>query len=189
MRQGQAKVLSNKEIKIVLQEASEGRHGKRDVCIVQFSFLCGLRVKEIAALRYDDIVDPAGKIRTEFNLQASQSKGYKSRPIYLANKKIIKAIEEYLTVRGTEGSLFFRSQKEGRFSADTLQALFRRLYKKAEIVGASSHSGRRTFATRLLQNGYDIKSVSVLMGHNSIQMTARYVDTNPVILAKAVASL
>lgn len=49
---------------------------------------------------------------------------------------------------------------------------------------ASSHSGRRTFATSLIERGVDIKAVSTLMGHSTVAMTARYVDDNPIRLRK-----
>ena len=50
MREGQAKVLSHDELKRVYAVAAASRNGNRDVCIIDFSFRLGLRVKEIAAL-------------------------------------------------------------------------------------------------------------------------------------------
>lgn len=76
------------------------------------------------------------------------------------------------------------SQKRGSFSPNTIQMLFARMYKQAGISGASSHSGRRSFATRLIEQGADIKAVSTLMGHSSISMTAEYVENNPNRLSK-----
>jgi integrase/recombinase XerD len=63
-----------------------------------------------------------------------------------------------------------------------LQQVFKRLYRQAGIDGASSHSGRRTFATRLIEKGIDIKAVSRLMGHGTVAMTAEYVEDNPARL-------
>ncbi|MBK7616330.1 MAG: tyrosine-type recombinase/integrase [Burkholderiales bacterium] len=48
----------------------------------------------------------------------------------------------------------------------------------------SSHSGRRTFATSLIEGGVDIKAVSTLIGHSTVSMTARYVDDNPIRLRR-----
>ncbi|QGP57237.1 site-specific tyrosine recombinase XerC (plasmid) [Piscirickettsia salmonis] len=73
----------------------------------------------------------------------------------------------------------FRSRNGNRFTPNSLQQVFARLYKDAGIVGASSHSGRRTYATRLAEKGVDLKALSTLMGHASVQMTARYVSDNP----------
>ena len=65
-----------------------------------------------------------------------------------------------------------------------MQMLFKRMYRWAGLDEASSHSGRRTFATSLIEHGVDIKAVSTLMGHSSLAMTARYVDKNPMRLRK-----
>ncbi len=57
------------------------------------------------------------------------------------------------------------------------------------MQGASSHSGRRTFATTLIEKGVDIKAVSTLMGHASTAVTGRYVEDNPVRLKQISASI
>ena len=67
---------------------------------------------------------------------------------------------------------------------NSLQKWFRILYDKAGIINASSHSGRRTFITRLIEQGADIKAVSRLAGHASIVTTAIYVEDNPDRLKK-----
>ena len=63
------------------------------------------------------------------------------------------------------------------------------MYVKAGIDGAKSHSGRRTFATRLIQKGADIRCIQVLMGHSSISITARYIQENPIQLSELVKGL
>jgi integrase/recombinase XerD len=63
------------------------------------------------------------------------------------------------------------------------------MYADAKLQGASSHSGRRTFATTLIEKGMDIKAVSTLMGHSSIAMTAKYVENNPARLKQIVTNL
>jgi integrase/recombinase XerD len=189
MREGQAKVLSEDEIKRVYDAARSTRHGKRDVAILDFSFRLGLRVKEISALMIDDVIEANGKPRDNFFLTATQAKGDKGRTIFLTSKKLRKNLETYLADREDDlNRHLFKSQKTS-FTPNTMQMLIKRLYKKAGIKGAKSHSGRRTFATRLIEAGYDIKSVSILMGHSSIQTTARYISENPIRLGEMVALL
>lgn len=189
MREGQAKVLNDDELKRVYIVAGSGRNGNRDTLLLDFSFKLGLRVKEMASLMIDDLIDTKGGIRDCFHLRADQAKGDKGRYVYLTNKKLRKNLETYLIERtGDHNRHLFKSQKT-EFSPNSLQMLIKRLYANAGIKGAKSHSGRRTFATRLIEAGYDIKSVSVLMGHANIQTTARYISENPVRLGEMVAGL
>lgn len=189
MREGQAKVLNDDELKRVYIVAGSGRMAHRDIVLLDFSFKLGLRVKELASLKINDILDNNGKVRDSFHLTADQAKGDKGRAIYLTNKKLRKSLEIYLAERdGDLNRHLFKSQKT-QFTPNSLQMLLKRLYDKAGIKGAKSHSGRRTFATKLIEAGYDIKSVSILMGHSNIQTTARYISENPVRLGEMVAGL
>lgn len=188
-REGQAKVLSDEELNRVSIIAASGRQGKRDVLLLDFSFKLGLRVKEMAALSIEDIIDGNGKIRDSFYLKADQAKGHKGRTVYLTNKQLKKNLQAYLEERKDDRNRhLFKSQKTA-FTPNSLQQVFKRLYKKAGVKGAKSHSGRRTFATNLIEKGFDIKSVSILMGHSNIQTTARYISENPVKLGEMVAGL
>ncbi|RQP96548.1 tyrosine-type recombinase/integrase [Burkholderia stagnalis] len=69
------------------------------------------------------------------------------------------------------------------WAADSLQAYVTSLYKAAGLK-ASSHSGRRTFATRLLGRGATIEQVQLLLGHESMDDTRRYIDVDSAILAR-----
>ncbi|MBN3785510.1 site-specific integrase [Burkholderia sp. Ac-20353] len=69
------------------------------------------------------------------------------------------------------------------WAADSLQAYVTGLYKGAGLK-ASSHSGRRTFATRLLGRGATIEQVQMLLGHESIDDTRRYIDVDKEVLCR-----
>jgi integrase/recombinase XerD len=71
-----------------------------------------------------------------------------------------------------------RSQKGGSFSANTLCQLFGELYRRAGIDGASSHSGRRGFITKLAHNGISVRVIMELAGHKHLGTTQRYVEVN-----------
>jgi integrase/recombinase XerD len=190
-REGKAKVLSPAEFKRVIKLVSGNAYAKRDTAMLFFSFGLGLRVKEIASLNVENVLDRKNKLLKEINLKRHMTKGEKQRHIYLTHPKVRKAVMDYLDERRKlEGDLFnyrsplFRSQKGSRFTPNGLQQLFHRMFKDAGLVGASSHSGRRTFATCLIEKGIDIKAVSRLMGHASIAMTAEYVEDNPIRLKR-----
>lgn len=186
MREGQAKVLSESEFKKVVNLARKKAHAKRNIALLYCSFGLGMRAKEMAALKIEHVLAIDGSMLEEINLDSSMTKGRKQRHAYLTNPKVIEAFSEYLEDRkNRDGDLFgydaplFRSQRGSAFTPNTLQQLFHRMYTAARVYGASSHSGRRSFATTLIEKGVDIKAVSTLMGHASIAMTAKYVENNP----------
>lgn len=65
---------------------------------------------------------------------------------------------------------------------DSLQAHVTKLYRLAGLRGAGSHSGRRTFASRVLEQTGDIEVVRNLLGHGDISCTDRYLDVSPKVL-------
>lgn len=180
----QAAVLNKDQFNRLIKMSFAGRQGKRNLLVVLLSFGTGLRVMEIAGLKVRDIITENNEIIEQVVLQKTKCK--KKRSIYLTDKKIREAITNYINERKLSPKYPFSlnqplilSQRGISFSNKSLQKLFEKLYKDCGLSGASSHSGRRTFATRLIENGVDIKSLSVLLGHSSIAMTARYVQENP----------
>ncbi|MBV7539080.1 site-specific integrase [Duganella sp. sic0402] len=196
MKEGQAKVLTERELSKVVNAVKKKAHAKRNVALLYCSFGLGLRAKEMAALRIKHVIDADGQMLDEINLTGTMTKGGKQRHAYLSSPKLIAAIRDFIDERQeVEGILFnleaplFKSQKGSSFTPNSLQQLFHRMYTDAKLQGASSHSGRRTFATTLIEKGVDIKAVSTLMGHSSIAMTAKYVDNNPARLKQIVTNL
>lgn len=191
VRQKRAAVLTEGEFARVLSVAKDSKHGARNVALLYASFALGLRAKELAALRIRDVITDVGALRQEVLLTTAHTKGGKQRHVYLANKHARRALSEYLDARSSiervkpiPSAPLFRSGKGGAFTPNTMQMLFKRLFIAAGLPDASSHSGRRTFATSLIERGVDIKAVSTLMGHASVGMTARYVEDNPVRLRR-----
>ena len=194
-KEGKSRVLSEAEFKRLLIIAKEGIFGVRNVAIVYCSFGLGLRVKEISSLKIPDVFDSQFKVLDEINLKSSMTKGEKQRHVYITNQKLANALQVHLQdMRDREKEKFnkeswlFKTQRGSRFHPDVLQKWFRKLYDKTGLVGAGSHSGRRTFITRLIEQGADIKAVSRLAGHASIVTTSEYVEDNPDRL-KRISSL
>ena len=180
-KEGKAKVLSEAEFKRLLIVARSGQLALRNVALLYCSFGLGLRAKEIATLTIADITDVHYKLRDEICLTRAMTKGEKQRYAYLTHKKVCDALEEYIPSiqHHDRKKPLFQTQRKTRFTPNALQKWFKSLYDKAGIIGASSHSGRRTFITRLIEQGGDIKAVSRLAGHASIVTTAIYVEDNP----------
>lgn len=194
MREGKAKVFTDTDLRRALNTAKKEHHPARNAAIIYCSFGLGFRAKELAALRIRHVLGRDGRLLDEVSLDGSMTKGKKPRQAYLSNPKVRSALQDYLDERHEqEGDLFnleaplFRSQKGNGFSPNTMQQLLSRLYKKAMLHGAKSHSGRRTFATNLIAKGTDPRAVMTLMGHASINMTIQYVEDNPVRLKQISA--
>ncbi|OOZ41323.1 hypothetical protein BOW53_04190 [Solemya pervernicosa gill symbiont] len=185
-REGKARVLTEPEFNRIVRLQKTNRHAARNTALLFMSFGLGLRAKELAALSIADVLLPCNELKSTINLTSDKTKGGKQRHVYLSSTKVIPALSSYLTdkKRYSDHEPLFLSQKGGRFSPNSLQMLFARMYRDAGLDGASSHSGRRTFATRLIERGVDIKAVSRLMGHSTISMTAEYVEDNPERLKK-----
>lgn len=194
-KEGKARVLNENEFKRLLVMAKDSPFALRNVGIIYCSFGLGLRVKEISSLTFKDVVDREFKVLDEVNLKRAMTKGEKQRHVYITNKKITNALQDYVDfTRNKEKEGFnilaplFKTQRGSRFHPDVLQKWFRKLYDKTGLIGTSSHSGRRTFITRLIEQGADIKAVSRLAGHANIATTSEYVEDNPDRL-KRISSL
>lgn len=186
-----APVLTENQFRQVVATVRTHDQANRNVALLYFSTALGLRAKEMSQLLVRDVLNPDGKVKDEVLLTRAATKGRKQRLVYLTNKDVRKSLAAYLQDRRQEEEValhphspLFKSRKGGGFSPNTMQMLFKRMYRWAGLDHASSHSGRRTFATSLIERGVDIKAVSSLMGHSSVAMTARYVQDNPIRLRR-----
>lgn len=108
-----------------------------------------------------------------------KTKGDKFREAFLVNDEVRDHLRRYLVTRpARHDAPLFLSQKGGPFSPNTMQKLLHDIYADAGVA-ASSHSGRRSFATRLIEGGADIYAVMEMMGHTSISTTQAYFQTSP----------
>lgn len=171
-------------------EAQQGLHQQRNQAILHLSHYLGLRAMELAALRVGDVLDPAtGGIRETVRLLASMTKGNKFREVFLVNEAARDHLQKYLTTRPSRSDApLFLSQKGGAFSPNTMQKLLHNIYAKANVK-ATSHSGRRTFATNLNERGADIYAIMEMMGHASIVTTQEYLTNNPERLKRFASRL
>lgn len=183
----QAQTLTDRDIKRVLTYCATRRHSLRDRTIVQFSILAGLRAKELAALCVADVYDEDGSVRSQFTIQAEQTKGDHARTVYVS-RKLKRFLDTYYSLiqHRPNTEPLFRTQQLTAFSANTMCQLFLDIYKACGLTNASSHSGRRTFITRLAEQGINVRLLAELAGHQHISTTQRYIDVNPQQLARAV---
>jgi len=145
----------------------------RDKAMLELFFSTGLRVSELASLSRD--IDLS---RDEFSVRG---KGEKVRVVFLSSEAK-KSIEVYLKKRGDmEDALFVNvarnkgKNEEKRLTARSIERIVKRYAIKAGISKkVTPHVIRHSFATDLLQNGADLRSVQMLLGHANIATTQIY---------------
>jgi len=188
----QAKLLTDAEFKRLTAVINSLRYQTRNHTTVALSFYAGLRACEIAALRVGDVFDDAGGVKDTIYLNSAQTKGSDSTTV-LVNTKLKRQLEkfakQYPVHMSTRTAPLLFSAKGGGFSAQTIVNLFKRIYKTAGIEGASSHSGRRQFVTKLADQGINARLVQVLARHKHLSTTQRYIDVNENALRNAVEVL
>ena len=188
----QAKVLSNSEIRKVLDYTATRKHALRNRALVLTMFNTGMRVSEVASLRIKDVVDSEGNIKNEIRLLAENTKTNEARTVFV-NEKLRKELQQYakLLKNDSPNNKFFYSQKKDSdgFTANTLTQHFHYLYKRVGLDGASSHSSRRTFITTLANKGIGVRVIMGLSGHKALSSVQCYIDCNSELMRNAVENL
>lgn len=152
--------------------------GLRDRAIIELLFSSGLRVSELVNLNRDSI----NISRREFTVRG---KGNKDRPIFIS-KNAAAHVESYLNARKDSLKPLFisysrRNSKpstDGNYRRITTRSIQRLIDKYAKLAGITKHvtphTMRHSFATDLLLNGADLRSVQSLLGHANISTTQIY---------------
>ena len=155
----------------------EGLPTLRDKAMLQTLFSTGLRVSELCALNRDKIDTTRGEL-------AVRGKGSKVRVVFLSDSAKSE-LDSYLEKRiDVDPALFIRISKKSSFNKQddlrltprSIQRIVKKHATAAGIIGkdVSPHKLRHSFATDLLQNGADIRSVQALLGHSSVTTTQIY---------------
>jgi len=172
------KILDGIKLRQLLEAPDVSKKtGIRDKVILETLFSTGLRVSELASLNRDTI----NLNRREFGIIG---KGGKERVVFISDSAA-QWIEKYLQVRkDTFKPLFIRFQgkvdsvNNGEVMRLTPRSIERAVEKYVKALGlsikATPHTLRHSFATELLINGADIRSVQKMLGHSSIQTTQIY---------------
>ena len=156
----------------------DSEQGLRDRAIIELLFSSGLRVSELVNLNRNHI----NLKRREFMVRG---KGQKDRPVFVS-QHAAEQVENYLQARQDSLPALFLSYSR-RSTKPTVSGDYRRLSARsiqrmishyARLAGitkhVSPHTMRHSFATDLLMNGADLRSVQSLLGHSSISTTQVY---------------
>jgi integrase/recombinase XerD len=184
----QAKTLTTKELRRVLDYVAARKHAARNRAILLLTHWAGMRVGEVAALTLADVLEPEGSVRSEIRLDAMQTKGKHARTVFVSDRlrRELAIYTKTLVANTKREQALFGTQKRQGFSANTLCHTLNTIYARAGLDGATSHSGRRSFITTLASKGVGVRVLASLAGHRSIATTQAYIDVNDDMKRKAV---
>lgn len=167
--------LDEAELKRLLDSADgNSLEEPRDKAILEILFSTGLRVSELCSLNRDSINLENG----EFTVRG---KGDKIRPVFLSDSAK-ETVKNYLAKRNDISEALFVRQRKSNGDEDDLRltprSMQRIIKKRAAEAGISKkvtpHQLRHQFATDLLRNGADLRSVQMMLGHSNISTTQIY---------------
>lgn len=148
--------------------------GKRNHCMIEVLYGCGLRVSELIDLKISNINFTEGYLKVE-------GKGEKSRFVPLAEytsaliKAYIDDVRANIKINKKHEDILFLNNRGCAMSRVIVFIIIKELTEKAGISKKiSPHTFRHSFATHLLQNGADLRYIQEMLGHSSITTTEIY---------------
>lgn len=193
MSVGQAKIIEREQdFQKVLKVVRSAPSPLRDEVIMRLSFYCGIRAQEIAYVQWERNILTANKTVGDI-LHVTHDMGKRSRERYIPIDPELRACLRRLRAERPDDiyvayalkSKYSNSQRaqslgRGQSHPNTVVKFFERTYKEAGFQGCSSHTGRRTFITKLGRRCNEaqssIRDVQVLAGHASLETTQGYME-------------
>ena len=143
------------------------KYGLRDALILEMLYSSGVRVSELANMKLNDIDFKERKILI-------LGKGNKERYVYYGSK-CAELLDKYLKLDHRDSPYLLIGKRSDRLNEREIRSIVIDTAKKAGIeVHVSPHTLRHTYATHMLNDGADLKSVGDLLGHESLSTTQIY---------------
>lgn len=173
-------VLSLDEVDALLHEIRNPRYQ----AVVKVMYGAGLRISEALALEVTDIDGARGVIRVR------HGKGNKAREAKLSNS-MLRMLRQYWALERPPLPYLFASKKTQKPPvADTIRRAIADAAKRASLTKhVTPHVMRHSFATHLLEEGTDIRVVGALLGHASLESTARYARVTDKLVSETPSPL
>ena len=171
--------LSLEEIEKLISATEENTDlAKRNRCMIEVLYGCGLRVSELTELQISNI-------NFKENYLKIQGKGEKVRFVPLADytadfiKNYINNIRSKQKINPKHSDILFLNSRGAQISRQMVFLIIKEIVRKAGIQkNISPHTFRHSFATHLLQNGADLRFIQEMLGHSSITTTEIYTHLN-----------
>ena len=169
-------VLTSQEVELLLEQPKDvDLKGVRDKAMLEFAYATGMRVTEIISLDISDVNLEEGYV-------VCKGRGEKNRTIPLG-KMSLKALKEYveeardILVKDETIKALFVNVNGKRLTRQGFWKIIKYYKEQAHITKEiTPHVLRHSFATHLLQNGADLKSIQAMLGHSDISSTQVYMQ-------------
>ena len=174
--------LNQAEIEMLLSAPEVSTEpGLRDRAILELMYACGLRVSEAVTLRLKDVDLDAGILTTT-------GKGSKTRRVPIGSSAV-EWMKSYLAARRKHENIeidnLFITPLGRPINRQLIYNFIKEYSEKCGLEGVSPHTLRHSFATHLVQNSADIRSVQLLLGHADISTTQIYTHMTDAHLRKS----
>jgi integrase/recombinase XerD len=150
---------------------------------VLLSCYAGMRSIEIANLRVSDLTDNSGQPAKFIQVSAVKRGKHRMVPMHpLIRNALVRFMKAFPSEEYVSISRYGREGRIRKVSPDANKVWFGWMYRRAGLVGCSSHTGRRTFATEVARNcgqkNASIKDVQDLLGHVQLKSTEAYLESS-----------
>lgn len=168
------RVLTTKEVDRLLQQPrDDGQAGLRDKAMLELLYASGIRVSELVSLNITDFSPEVGYLRC-------RGKGMKERIVPIGSVAV-KYVREYLhncrqkMLKRNEEKALFLNHHGRRLTRQGFWKILKKYARQSKLNGEiTPHTLRHSFATHLLENGADLRSVQEMLGHSDISTTQIY---------------
>ena len=191
----QAKTLTSKQSDLVINYLTNTRSPLRNKLIFLLSTKAGLRAKEISSLTWNMVLDSNSDVSSSISITNNASKGRTGGREIPLNKHLKEVIVNYYEVEKNKrnyssNNFIINTQRSKSTTSQAIVNMFQGWYKDLNLIGCSSHSGRRTFITNCSRKistvGGSLRDVQHLAGHSSLQTTQGYIEGNSLSKTKVV---
>jgi type 1 fimbriae regulatory protein FimB/type 1 fimbriae regulatory protein FimE len=165
--------LTEAEVDRLIAAAKDNRHGHRDATMILTAFRHGLRVSELADLRWDQVAFDTANMHVRRTKRGTPS----THPIMGDELRALRRLQREQT---PASPFVFTTERGAPFSVSGVQKLVERAGEAAKLgFPAHVHMLRHACGYALANKGHDTRALQAYLGHKSIQHTVRYTELSP----------